>query len=86
MAVATAWTRRDVLRKNRVVTKKMTYDNGDTSITVATGLKIIYAYDVSAPAVTAKAVDYATVAGGTITITVADPLAPDYLYVTAYGI
>jgi phosphoribosylformylglycinamidine (FGAM) synthase-like enzyme len=86
MAVATAWTRRDVLRKNRVVTKKMTYDNGDTSITVATGLKIIYAYDVSVLAVTAKAVDYATVAGGTITITVADPLAPDYLFVTAYGI
>jgi hypothetical protein len=66
--------------------KKMTYDNGDTSITVATGLKIIYHYDISPPSLTTVPVDFATVAGGTITITIADPLAPAYLFVTAYGI
>ena len=86
MAVATAWTRRDVLRKNRVVMKKFTYGNGDTSITCATGLKIIHHYDISPPSVTLKPVDFATVAGGTITITVTDPLAACYLFVTAYGI
>lgn len=86
MAVGTAWTRRDVTNKHRVVLKKMTYDNGDTSIVVNTGLKIIYSYDVSPPAVTGKAVDYGEVAGGTITLTVADPLAPDYLFVRAFGV
>lgn len=86
MTVATAWTRRDLLRKHRVVLIKMTYGNGDTSLTVSTGLKKIYGHTVSPPAVTAKAVDFATVAGGVITIHVADPLAPDYLFVTAWGI
>jgi hypothetical protein len=86
LAVATAWTRRDVLRKHRVVTKKMTYDNGDTSIPVNTGLKRIYSFEVSPTSVTGKKVDYATVAGGTITVVAADPLAPCYLTVTAYGI
>lgn len=86
MTVATAWTRRDVLRKHRVVLKKMTYGNGDTSITVSTGLKMIYGYTVSPPAVTAKAVDYATVAGGVITIHMADPLGSDYLFVSAWGL
>jgi hypothetical protein len=86
MTVATAWTRRDVLNKHRVVLKKMTYGNGDTSIVVSTGLKQIYSYDVSVPAVTAKAVDYGVVSGGTITLTVADPLAPDYITVRAFGI
>jgi hypothetical protein len=86
MAVATAWTRRDILRKTRAVIKKMTYDNGDTSIVVNTGLKKIYSFIVSPTSVTAKKVNCATVAGGTITITVADPLAACYLFVKAYGI
>lgn len=86
MTVATAWTRRDVTNKHRVVLKKMTYGNGDTSIVVNTGLKIIYSYDVSPPAVTAKAVDYGVVAGGVITLTVADPLGSDYIFVRAFGI
>jgi hypothetical protein len=86
MTVATAWTRRDKLHTVKVVLKKMTYDNGDTSIAVNTGLSKIFSYDVSTPAVTAKAVDYATIAGGTITIHVANPLAPDYLYVRAFGL
>lgn len=74
------------LMKHRGVVKKITYGNGDTAATVATGLKTIYGYDISAPAVTAKAVDYATVAGGTITVHMADPLGADYFYVTAFGI
>ena len=86
MTVETAWTRRDVLRKNRVVMKKMTYDNGDTSIVVNTGLKKIYTYDVSPTSVTGKTWDYVAVAGGTLTIAAADPLAPCYLFVTAEGI
>jgi hypothetical protein len=86
MAVATAWTRRDVLRKHRVVIKKMTYAGGDTSITVNTGLKKIYSYEVSPTSVTGKAVDYATVSAGTITVHVADPLAACYLFVTAEGL
>jgi hypothetical protein len=86
MAVATAWTRRDVLRKHRVVTKKMTYDNGDISIVVNTGLKIIYGYDVSVPSLTTVPYDFATVSGGTITLTIADPLGPAYIFVTAYGL
>lgn len=84
--MATAWTRRDKLQTVKVVLKKMTYDNGDSSIVVDTGLSRIFSYSVSAPAVTAKAVDFGVVAGGTITLTVADPLAPDYLYVKAYGL
>jgi hypothetical protein len=87
MAVVTTWTRRGFAGRNaRFVSKKMSYDNGDTSIAVATGLKKIYSFSVSPTSVTAKKVDYATVAGGTITITVANPLAPCYLKVTAYGI
>ena len=87
MAVATAWTRRSIAGRNvNVVQKRMTYDNGDTSITVATGFKKIYSFDVSPTSVTTKKVDYATVAGGTITVVAADPLAPCYIEVTAYGI
>ncbi len=86
MAVATAWTRRDSLGQHRFVMCKVTYDNGDTAANVATGLKIIYSYDVSVPAVTAKAVDYAVVTGGTIAIHMVNPLAPDYFFVRAFGI
>jgi hypothetical protein len=86
MAVATAWKRKDLLRKHRVVMMKMTYGNGDTSVTVNTGLKIIYSYSISPTSVTTKSVDYATVSGGTITVAVTDPLAACYFFVTAIGI
>jgi len=86
MAVATAWTRKDLLRRHRVVIKKFTYDNLDTSITCATGLKKIYGYSCSAPSVATKYVTRGVVAGGTITLTVTDPAAPCYLTVTAIGI
>jgi len=86
MAVATAWTRKDLLRNHRVVMKKFTYDNGDTSITCKTGLKKIYAYTTGPTSIATKYVTRGTVAGGTITLTVTDPLAPAYVFVTAIGI
>jgi hypothetical protein len=86
MAVATAWRRNDLLRKHNVVMMKMTYDTGDTSVVVDTGLNIIYNYAVSPTSVTGKKVDCVTVSAGTLTITVADPLGPCYLFVTAEGI
>jgi len=86
MAVATAWKRNDTLRKHSLVMMKMTYDNGDTSVAADTGLSIIYDYSVSPTSVTAKKVNFAAVSGGTITITVADPLAACYLFVTAEGL
>jgi hypothetical protein len=86
MAVATAWKRNDTFRKHSLVMMKMTYDTGDTSVVCDTGLSIIYNYSISPTSVTAKKVNFATVAGGIITITVADPLAPCYLFVTAEGI
>ncbi len=79
------WKKRDVCGKYRVIHCKMTYGNGDTSVVVATGLKNIVSYSVSPTSVTTKAWNFATVSGGTITITVADPLAGCYLFVTAFG-
>jgi hypothetical protein len=70
----------------RIVCLKYTYGNGDTSIVAQTGLKIVYSWAISAASVTTKLVDIGTVAGGAITLTVADPLADAYIYVTAYGI
>lgn len=86
MAVVTAWRRNDLLRKSSVVMMKMTYDTGDTSVVVDTGLSRIFNYSISPTSVTTKKVDYAVVADGTITITVANPLAPCYLFVTAEGL
>jgi len=86
MAVVTAWKRTDLLRKTRVVMMKMTYASGDTSVVVNTGLKRIFSFNISPTSVTAKKVDFAAVSGGTLTLTVADPLADCYLFVTARGI
>ena len=72
--------------KYKQVLLKYTLASGDTTITAATGLKIIYAWFISAPSVAAKYVTTGTVSGGTITITVTDPLAAEYFYVTAFGI
>ena len=64
----------------------MTLAAADDTITVDTGLKIIYSYSVSPPAVTAVPIDYATVAGGTITIHKTAPGVAEAIYVTAIGI
>ena len=81
-----AWKRRDLLRTHKVVLMAMTLIAGDDTVTVATGLKKIYSYSVSPPAITAKPVDYATVTGGTITIHTTNPAAAMTLYVKATGI
>ena len=59
----------------------------DDTVTVETGLKIIYSWSVSPPEVTAVPIDYATVSGGTITIHCTAPGGTgEALYVTAIGI
>jgi hypothetical protein len=65
---------------------KMSLVSGDDTVTVKTGLKLIYTYSVSPQAVTGKIVDYGTVAGGVITLHITDPAATKDLYVTAIGL
>lgn len=72
--------------KYRHVMLKYTYGNGDTTVTVVTGLKIIYSHSESTPSVNAKTITGAAVAGGTITLTVTDPLGACYLFVDAWGL
>jgi len=81
-----AWRRVDMLRKHRVVMMKMSLINGDTIATVNTGLKIIYSFSVSPPAITAVPLDHSTVSGGVITVNFTNPGASADLYVTAIGI
>jgi hypothetical protein len=69
-----------------MVMMKMSLISGDDTVTVNTGLKLIYSYSVSPQAVTAKTVDYGTVAGGVITLHIDDPVATKDLYVTAIGL
>lgn len=85
MAVALAWKKTNFSGAYKQVILKYTYDTGDTAVSAKTGLKFIVGYAISPTSVTAKAVDYATVSGGTITVTVANPLAACYLFVTAWG-
>lgn len=66
---------------------KMSLVAADDTVTVNTGLKIIYGYSVSPTGVTAKIVDYGTVAGGVITLHCTAPGGTGAdLYVTAIGI
>lgn len=65
---------------------KMALINGDDTVTVNTGLKKIYSYSVSPVAITAKPMDYGTIAGGVITLHTTNPGASMDLYVTAEGI
>ena len=81
-----AWRRRDRLRNHYIVLMKMSLINTDDTVTVNTGLKLIYSYSVSPQAVTAKIVDYGTVAGGVITLHVTAPGASKDLYVQAIGL
>jgi hypothetical protein len=88
MTTSTTQAHRKVshLGNHRLVMIKMTIISGDNIATVKTGLKKIYAYSVSPPAVTAKALDHTTVAGGVLTVNFTDPVATCALYVTAIGI
>ncbi len=84
--VTYAWRRRDYLRTHRIVMLKMSLIATDTTVTVNTGLKIVYGYSVSPTGVTGKIVDYGTVAGGVITLYCTAPGVSADLYVTAFGI
>jgi hypothetical protein len=86
MVVAQTYKRQDRLRTHKIVFAKYTYGNGDTSIVFDTGLKIVYSYSVSPTSVVTKQVTDSDVSGGTITVTVADPLGAAYLFITAIGI
>ncbi len=81
-----AWRRKDYFRNHRIVLMKMSLVAADDTVTVNTGLKIIYGYSVSPTGVTAKIVDYGTVAGGVITLYCTAPGVSADLYVTAIGI
>jgi hypothetical protein len=87
MTVLIAWNRKDVLRNNRVHMIKVTYGSGNTTLTIPTGLKKIYSFDVSPTATTSDYVTNQAVSGGTITLTVTDSTpSTSYVFVTAYGI
>jgi hypothetical protein len=86
MAVVTTWKKNFNARPYRGVLMKMSYGNGDTSIAAVTGLKIIYSVTHSCPSVNTKTVTDCDVSGGTVTLTVADPLGSAYLFITAIGI
>jgi hypothetical protein len=81
-----AWKKVDYLRKHRIVMMKMSLVTGDTVVTVNTGLKLIYSWSVSSPAITGKTLDHGTVSGGVITQNVTNPAANEALYFTAIGI
>jgi hypothetical protein len=85
-STSVAWRRKDYFRNHKVVMMKMNLISGDTVATCVTGLKKIYCFNVAPPQISGKALDHSTVAGGTITVNFADPVANAALYVTATGI
>ncbi len=76
----------NTLGKYKEVNCKMALISGDTAVTCTTGLKRIESYEVSPTSVNAKTVTRGTVAGGVISLVVTDPLADEYLWITAYGL
>lgn len=86
MTVTQTWKRTSKQMGMRVQHFKFSYVSGDTSITCTTDCKIIYSYAISPTSVSAKYVTLATVSGNVITITVTDPVANCYLFVTVWGI
>ena len=86
MAVVITHNRPNVVGKYKQRLIRVDYGNGDTALTVVTGLKIIYSHTISATSVTAKGLDHTTISGGTLTVNVTDPLAACYLYINAIGL
>ena len=85
MAVVITTRKSNVVGKYRQKLIRVDYGAADTAISVDTGFSKIHAYSLSPTSVTAKPVDFATVATGTISITANAPGAACYLYVTAIG-
>jgi len=75
----------EFLGKSKLITMTMKLVSGDDTVTVASGLRRIWSWHVSSPAITAKAIDYGTVSDGTITLHVTNPAADEYLYFTIIG-
>ena len=86
MACVTTWKKTDFAGKYKVVHMKLTYQNADVAGTAVTGLKIIYGYTISPTSIATKYVTGSTVAGGTITLALTNPLAECYCFVTAWGL
>jgi len=86
MAVVITHNRPNVVGKYKQRLIRVDYATGDTALTVDTRLKLIVSYTISPTSVTAKPVDFATVAGGVISVTVTNPLADCYLYINAIGL
>jgi len=78
------WKRTNTVGIYRNIMLRYTYSAGET-ITVATGLSIIFSYSVSRPSVANGAVTQGVVSGGTITLTTGNPAGACYLYVSAWG-
>ena len=85
MAVVVTYRKMNVVGKYRQQLIRVDYGAGDTALTVATGFSKILAYYVSATSVTAVPLDFATVSGGTISVTANNPGAACYVYLTVIG-
>ena len=85
MAVVNAWKKLNYAGKYKQVLMKMTYAAGDVSVPCYTGLRKISTVTVSPTSVTAVPVTRMVVAGGTVTLTVTNPGAACYLFLTADG-
>ena len=86
MAVVITYNKPNVVGKYRQRLIRVDYDTGDTALTVDTQMKLIESYTISPASVTLKPWDFATKAGGVISITATNPLAPCYLYIIAIGL
>lgn len=86
MTVKIAWKRRDFLRNHKIVAIRATYGNGDTTVAVYTGLKIVYGATHSIGSVAGKPITQCVVTGGTVTLTATDPQADAYVDIIAIGI
>jgi hypothetical protein len=85
MAVVVTYRKMNVVGKYRQQLIRVDYAAGDTALTVATGFSKIHAYSVSPTSVTAVPLDFATVSGGTISITANNPGAACYIFLDVIG-
>jgi hypothetical protein len=86
LTVAISWIRTDYIGGKTLMKKiKVTYASGDTTLTVPTGLHVIDSFSVSPASVNTKYPSGQAVDGGTITLTVVNPVADAYLFVTVFG-
>lgn len=75
----------NVVGKYRQKLIRVDYGAADTTLTIDTGFSKIYSYTAGATSVTAKPIDYGTVAGGVITLVANAPGVAAYVFVSAIG-